>query len=273
MKKIVYLFLIFSLSVLCIRTNATSVSDSTIIADSTIVSQIIEKIVKSSDENLQLINIKLLDNFRYVRYIQPDNDSLRNKLLSLYTKNSSCGNVLSFLSLSQELKDSLIKSKYISMSAKARLGDSISNQFYINGYKSLINENPINPPLLKLTLASLLYINSPEIKELIINALESDTVYLVKNYITLDYYDEVKYTLPYFVLVAYSKFFSDYSLFNENKMMKYFYFDKIPKDEKKKDEFKAYIKQIEDFLIKKEDYKISIKTKFLIIGEPPYGYF
>jgi hypothetical protein len=112
--------------------------------------------------------------------------------------------------------------------------------------------------------------NNKQTYSILFADIQSDRIFKTSESIIPGKYEDVYYSLTYFIIVSMRKMYLEYPVFNEKFMLKFLV---IEKPNEFDGEHKKYYTLIEDFVFKHYNISIKIKAPYLVAGWPAYGYF
>jgi hypothetical protein len=207
-----------------------------------------------------------LDEFKYKKWIKANSDKIIKKVSNQYEKcGGHCRDLLSFTNASH-LPDS-IRNEFLTGNdklRKARLGDSVAIQSYIDKYtlEKQNNGDNFDPGGLSYWLKWLLSFDSKMALDVVFSDIQSTRIIKRCERILDDYpcFNEY-YTYPYSIINALISTHKNEAIFNRIFIFPYVL---VPKEYTKTNPYiPEYFKLVEEFILREYGYEVKINVPYL----------
>jgi hypothetical protein len=210
-----------------------------------------------------------LDRFEFKKWVKMHSSEIIKKLHNRYKRCSECRDLLS---LTNNLPDS-IRNEFLNENdrlRKARLGDSVAIQHYIDKYNASkkLDGNDFSADGLRYWLRWLLSFDSKKALDMIFSDIQSTRI--IRQCETPRYDDPNDcfvrhYAYPYFFIGAFATFHKNEPIFNWRLLRSSVFIPWSPAN--KNPDIPEYYRLLEDFILKEYGYKVKINVPYLTAVE------
>jgi len=242
--------------------------------DSIEFEQSFTKLMLSTDVDYSLGKSENIDIPKYYNWLKMHSDDIKQKFLPLYNRYPGFEPLLALTDLPDSVKQNILHKKHETLLGRARLGDSLAIQKYVNEYKKIRDSKPNKDGFsyeykherMASLIGKILSFNKPELTEMVFTDMESTRIYIDDD----NSQGTVYYTVAYAVVAALKNRFPEEPIFNDDYLAQYFS-AYSPDDVNPR--IRKFYKQVEAFVWDQYRSRVKIKVPYLEAGWKDYGCF